>query len=976
MSDVNDWQELLFGLQAQRRLLERDALQLGGALSLAARYLSYQHATVLRVLTAPEVRHLLASEVGMGKTVQALMVLNAMRLQRPELRTLILVPNDLVAQWRDELRVRAHVTPTELVDELVELLEGDPDQLTYLAWPGTLKPSNLEPQRFDLVIVDEPQLLPKVFQEKLRRIAPELQSILLLTATPGLEDPDQAELLISILEPRLYELLRRTSPDTPFLEVLRAHEERLLSLSASEYDGMEPASARANALLRGVYRRVLITRRQHNLRWFAQRNTEVIPVEPLAIEVQRQALMWDYMQYLDQLEREFEPYQLAQRVARSRASLRQRVTYLRGHGHERRGLLAQVDKLLDAADGDSRFDALCSLLLRIWNEKPESQVLIAAGDNLTVDELAIRLEKLFLEEVWEDEDGNPCSAEEAEALGLEPDIQRLQVARIRNQSGAPTDILALDADASVAASAFEDGEAKLLIAAEAGSVGLNLQGAGHLIFYSIPWDVQAVEQWIGRVDRLGYFGDSDGGYGSSARVHLHVLVPQGLIDEHVSSVLQQTGVFRHSVSLTAAARERLEEVLRAAFLEPEGGAWTRAQRVALETVRSPTLERLSLPISAALLEADPLVEQCFEEQKQSQPLEPRSLKPQKYWGDRAIEQGMSAWLMALKDAELYRVSFDKQVQHQFLAYPELAGHYRSPADGVRVPLDQTLLSRQGRGRCYFELQRQRLTQPPQREVETPFGPQPLYFLDHGSPLMESLLAGWLRRLPGPEEVSVFSLQLPNDHPAAALKGKRLLISLGKLHPRNLRRDEPMSGPQHEREADERLLMSLLPAQLVVQACELTPELVPIKTKLIWKLLAPENHACCQPLSPQQSSSLLRPVNGLIGNAAEKLRQNLDRQADASWEWRRGRLQDRLDEQLQVFAHERWQEQALEQALRSEVEASEPRSPQARSQLMARLEQTQERQTALTARAERLKAQLSRPGRAALELLWWGVVWVG
>lgn len=976
MSNIQKWQDLLFGLQAQRRLLERDALQLGGALSLAARYFSYQHANVLRILTAPTVRHLLASEVGMGKTVQALMVLNALRLQRPELRTLILVPNDLVVQWRDELRARAHVTPTELVDELAELLEGDPDQLTYLAWPGKLKPSVLEPQRFDLVIVDEPQLLPKTYQERLRRIAPQLQSILLLTATPGLEDPEQAELLLSILEPRLHDLLRCTSPDAPFLEVLRAHEERLHSLTAQEQDTAKPLSARANAMLRGVYRRVLITRRQHNLRWFPQRTTELIPVEPLTVEVQRQALMWDYMQYLEQLEREFEPYQLAQRVARSRASLRQRVTYLRGHGHERGGLLAQVDKLLDAKAGDSRFDALCSLLLRIWNVKPGSQVVIAAGDNLTVDELTDKLEKLFQEEVWEDEHGNPCTAEEAEALGLEPDIKRLQVKRIRNQSKAPADMVAQGAEASEAASAFEDGEATLLIAAEAGSVGFNLQGAGHLIFYSIPWDVQAVEQWIGRVDRLGYFGDPDGRGGSSARVHLHVLVPQGLIDEHVSTVLQQTSVFEHSVSLTAAARERLEKALREAFLEPEGGAWTRAQDVAQETVSSRSLERLSLPSSSALLEADPLVEQCFEEQKQSQPLEPRSLKPPKSWGAQAIEQGMSAWLTALKEADLYQVRSDKQVQQQFLAYPELAGHYRSLADGVRVPLDHAQQSRQSGARWYFELKRSRLTQPPVREVETQRGFQPLYFLDHGSPLMESLLDGWRRRLPGPEEVPDFRLELPNDHPASELKGKRLLISLGQLHPRNLRGDEAMSGPLHEREADERLLMSVLPAQLVVQACELTAELVPVKTELVWKLLAPENHAYCQPLTQQQSSSLLRQVNGVIRSAAAKLLQRLDRQADASWEGLRGRVQERLHEQLQVFAHERWLERELEQALRVELEASEPRAPQARSQLLARLEQTLERQTALTARAERLTAQLSRPGREALELLCWAVVWVG
>lgn len=968
MSDQSQWQDLLFGLQAQRRLLERDALQLGGALSVAARYLSYQHANVLRILTAPEVRHLLASEVGMGKTVQALMVLNALRLQRPELRTLILVPNELVVQWRDELRARAYVVPVELDTEDV-----DADQQTRLAWPGKYKPSDLEPDLFDLVIVDEPQRLPKSFQEKLGRIAPQLSSILLLTATPGLEDPEQAELLISILEPRLYELLTLTSPDQPFLEALRAYEQRLLATEPPPGERNEPLSARADALLRGVYRRVLITRRQHNERWFAKRHTELVPVEPVAVEVQRQELMWEYMRHLDQLEREFEPFQLAQRVARSRASLRQRITYLRGHGHERRGLLAKVDKLLGAADGDSRFDALCGLLLRIWNASPKRQVVIAAGDNLTVDELASRLEKLFQEEIWEDDDGKPISEDEALELGLEPDIQRLSIVRIRNQSRTPADIIASEADAPAAASAFEDGEARLLIAAETGSVGFNLQGAGHLIFYSIPWDVQAVEQWIGRVDRLGYFGDPDGGHGRSAKVYLHVLVPQGLIDEQVVSVLQATGVLEYSVSLTAEAHKRLEGALRAAFLEPDGKAWTGAKGVARETVLSPSMERLSLPLSSALLEADSLVERCYEEQKQCRELEPRSLRAKSSWGMRAIEQGTSAWLDALSDAGQYTFSVDRQARHRYLAYRELAWRYRSLEEVAQVPLDPTLLAFPGRGRCYFALERHRLTQPPEREVETQRGPQPLYFLDHGSPLLEGLLDGWRHRLPRPNAPPDFKLKLPDAHPAAALRGKTLLLTLGTLHPARLSQQEIDGHDLPVQEADQRLLTSLLPAQLVLEVCELTEELLPVKSSLAWKLLAPENHSLCSPLTAQQRNETLRRIEALLEPATVKSQRRLERRADAAWDKARERAKKRLDAQLAVLAQEGWLEHELEQALRAELDASVPRSPQARALLTARLDTATQRQTELKDRAERLMAMLSRPGRDVLELLCRGVV---
>ena len=45
---------------------------------------------------------------------------------------------------------------------------------------------------------------------------------------------------------------------------------------------------------------------------------------------------------------------------------------------------------------------------------------------------------------------------------------------------------------------FADGEDQLLIAADIAQVGLNLQHARKLIFFSNPWSPVAVEQWIGR----------------------------------------------------------------------------------------------------------------------------------------------------------------------------------------------------------------------------------------------------------------------------------------------------------------------------------------------------------------------------------------------------------------------------------------------------------------------------------------------
>lgn len=86
--------DLCLGIQAVRRTVEREIAGLGGATGVAAVPYPHQLANVQRILTDSRIRHLIADEVGLGKTVQTLMVLNALRLQNPRHRALILVPGE------------------------------------------------------------------------------------------------------------------------------------------------------------------------------------------------------------------------------------------------------------------------------------------------------------------------------------------------------------------------------------------------------------------------------------------------------------------------------------------------------------------------------------------------------------------------------------------------------------------------------------------------------------------------------------------------------------------------------------------------------------------------------------------------------------------------------------------------------------------------------------------------------------------
>ena len=202
----NAYVDLCVHLQSLRRIAEEAKSPLVPALGVAGSIYTHQVANVLRVLTDIRVRHLLADEVGLGKTIQALMILNALRRQRRDLRALVVVPDTaLMVQWRDELMTRAHTTPFETHTPG----EG---QYVRLAWEEQLRKKgqdgeplfslgDINPDRYQVLIVDEMHRLRGDVKDRIVRVAAAFEHVLILTATPSFQRPDRQAQLFAMLEP-------------------------------------------------------------------------------------------------------------------------------------------------------------------------------------------------------------------------------------------------------------------------------------------------------------------------------------------------------------------------------------------------------------------------------------------------------------------------------------------------------------------------------------------------------------------------------------------------------------------------------------------------------------------------------------------------------------------------------------------------------------------------------------------------------
>ena len=154
-------------------------------------------------------RAILADEVGLGKTIEAGIVLSELRLRGLARRVLVLAPTGLVDQWGEELE-RKFGLPTSVATRhgwasAVAPPSGmeDPVILASLATARRSPLSDVLAQvEWDLVVVDEAHRVrnPRTASSRLVR-ALQTRFMLLLTATPVENRLDDLYHLVSLVRP-------------------------------------------------------------------------------------------------------------------------------------------------------------------------------------------------------------------------------------------------------------------------------------------------------------------------------------------------------------------------------------------------------------------------------------------------------------------------------------------------------------------------------------------------------------------------------------------------------------------------------------------------------------------------------------------------------------------------------------------------------------------------------------------------------
>ncbi|NET38823.1 MAG: DEAD/DEAH box helicase, partial [Cyanothece sp. SIO1E1] len=530
-------------------------------------FYAHQFKPVLKFVNAPVGRLLIADEVGLGKTIEAIYVWKELQIREEARRLLIVCPAMLRQKWQDDLRQRfnifAEITDAKgLLDKVRLNLEVQlPQSFVCIASLEGLRPNSnwedlatqnpraelarlldLNPAGenfglFDLVIIDEAHYLrnSNTASHRLGQLLRDAaRHLLLLTATP-----------VQTHSVNLYQLLRLISPEDFFNEeifsnMLQANQPlvRALRYLWANPSQVEAAAAEIEQALQSNYfANNLLLHRLHKSLINAQAIQDEERVE-LGFKLEKISLLGRYItrsRKRDVLPNRVErvPQTLAVHFSSLEQSIYNSVTQqIRKQSQGRRGV---------------------SLFRLIARQRQMASCMVAALQAWKTDGM---LDELIDESLWEDgitgelfDEINHLgtihnyllpSSQEIDYAELERQDSKYQklhqflVGQLQDNPDEKFVIFAyfrgtlqylqrrLTADgiqASLIMGAMGDMKwdivehfrqahgPSVLLSSEVGSEGIDLQHCRFLVNYDLPWNPMRVEQRIGRLDRLGQKSD-------------------------------------------------------------------------------------------------------------------------------------------------------------------------------------------------------------------------------------------------------------------------------------------------------------------------------------------------------------------------------------------------------------------------------------------------------------------------------------
>jgi len=225
-----------------------------GLLGARVQCLPHQFYIASQMANRISTRVLLADEVGLGKTIEAGLIMHQQIMQGRASRVLVIVPSALVHQWLVEMLRRFNLAFTvidaERYEALVELDEGNAFDSAQLVLTDLQTLENHPEMQtdvlqtsWDMLVVDEAHHLQWHEDQSgegyqlVEKLAAQIASVLLLTATPEQLGMDSHFARLKLLDPdRYYDLVQFREEQQHYQQISLLLDQLIAVESASDFD--------------------------------------------------------------------------------------------------------------------------------------------------------------------------------------------------------------------------------------------------------------------------------------------------------------------------------------------------------------------------------------------------------------------------------------------------------------------------------------------------------------------------------------------------------------------------------------------------------------------------------------------------------------------------------------------------------------------------------------------------------------------
>lgn len=527
--------------------------------------LPHQLHVLNRAMETNNIRYILADEVGLGKTIEAGMIIKELKARGLAERILVVCPTGLVTQWATEMQEKFHekfhiilpsdydtirrLTDSEDIysqyDQVISPMDSIKPLERHAGWTEE-KVQQYNEERiysiinsgWDLIIIDEAHRVAgstgEVARYKLGYLLSQASPyLLLLSATPHNGKTEPFLRLIRLLDedafpnsksivkeqvaPYLIRTEKREAIDNNGNLLFKKRITHLMELSWDERHTMQ----------RELYQMVssYVAKTYNKARRNRKKNMCLIF---LLIIMQRM---------------------VTSSTAAIQQSLNRRLAVLQAEEMKIGSLKEEDLEELNIEDGVD--EALESMSLNTNMEINELQEIISVAKQAEFQHPDVKIEKLteLIDEILNDD------PQQKVIIFTEFVATQQYIRNLLLQRGYSVTILngAMDMEARDAALREFRKQTNVFISTDAGGEGLNLQFANIIINYDLPWNPMKIEQRCGRVDRIGQQRD----------VHIYNFIVGDTVENRVrevlemklSVILEELGVDKYSDVLDSEAAE-------------------------------------------------------------------------------------------------------------------------------------------------------------------------------------------------------------------------------------------------------------------------------------------------------------------------------------------------------------------------------------------------------------------------------------